>query len=138
VCVRTKLTVFFEEPFWVGVFERVSGGNLEVARVVFGSEPKDYDVQRFILNDWASLRFSRPVEAGREAKAGVHPKRMQRQIRNVLLQKGAGTKAQMALKLQLEEGKQVRKQKSKAVREAEARRKYVLKREKKKQKHRGR
>ena len=28
--VSGKLTVFFEEPFWVGVFERVSDGNLSV------------------------------------------------------------------------------------------------------------
>lgn len=30
------LTVFFEEPFWVGVVERVSGGKLSVCKVVFG------------------------------------------------------------------------------------------------------
>lgn len=28
--VTGKLTVFFEEPFWVGVFERVDGGKLSV------------------------------------------------------------------------------------------------------------
>lgn len=30
--VSGKLTVFFEEPFWVGVFECVSGGKLSVCR----------------------------------------------------------------------------------------------------------
>ncbi len=35
-----KLTVFFEEPFWIGVFERISGDKLSVSRVVFGTEPK--------------------------------------------------------------------------------------------------
>ena len=28
--VSGKLTVFFEEPFWVGVFERISAGKLSV------------------------------------------------------------------------------------------------------------
>ena len=36
-----RLTVFFEEPFWVGVFERISEGKLSVCKVTFGAEPKD-------------------------------------------------------------------------------------------------
>lgn len=28
-----KLTVFFEEPFWVGVFERIENGKLSVSKV---------------------------------------------------------------------------------------------------------
>ena len=35
-----KLTVYFEEPFWVGVFERIEDGKLSVAKVIFGAEPK--------------------------------------------------------------------------------------------------
>ena len=30
-----KLTVYFEEPFWVGVFERIEDGKLSVAKVTF-------------------------------------------------------------------------------------------------------
>ena len=41
---RIELTVFFEEPFWVGVFERIEDGKLSVCKVTFGAEPKDYDV----------------------------------------------------------------------------------------------
>ena len=37
-----KLTVYFEDPFWVGVFERVEEGKLSVCKVTFGAEPKDY------------------------------------------------------------------------------------------------
>lgn len=33
-----KLTVFFEDPFWVGVFERIEDGKLSAAKVTFGSE----------------------------------------------------------------------------------------------------
>ena len=43
--VNGKLTVFFEEPFWVGIFERIEDGKLSVAKVTFGAEPKDYEVQ---------------------------------------------------------------------------------------------
>lgn len=45
----TRLTVFFEAPFWVGVFERFEGGTLSVCKITFGAEPKDYDVLSYVL-----------------------------------------------------------------------------------------
>ena len=48
--IKCKLTVYFAEPFWVGVFERICDGKLSVAKVTFGAEPKDYDIQEFVLN----------------------------------------------------------------------------------------
>lgn len=47
--VYGKLTVYFEEPFLVGVFERIEDGTLSVAKVTFGAEPKDYEVQQYTL-----------------------------------------------------------------------------------------
>ena len=35
--MKTSLTVFFEDPFWVGVFERVDDGKLSVCKVTFGA-----------------------------------------------------------------------------------------------------
>ena len=46
--VNGRLTVYFEEPFWVGVFECIEDGKLSVAKVTFGAEPKDYEVQEYI------------------------------------------------------------------------------------------
>ena len=43
----TKLTVFFEAPFWIGVFERIERRKLSVCKVVFGAEPKDYEVWEY-------------------------------------------------------------------------------------------
>ena len=57
-----KLTVYFEEPFWVGVFERIEDGKLSVAKVTFGAEPKDYEVQEYIQKYYFSLKFSPAVE----------------------------------------------------------------------------
>lgn len=31
-CVRSKLTVFFQEPFWVGIYEREDAGRYEVCK----------------------------------------------------------------------------------------------------------
>ena len=67
----------------------------------------------------------------------INPKRMQREINNQLQNKGMGTKAQQALKLQHEQNKMERKVKSKEQREVEKERQYALRQEKRKAKHRG-
>ncbi len=41
--------VFFEEPFWAGVFERMSEGKLSVCKVTSGREPKDYEIYDFVM-----------------------------------------------------------------------------------------
>lgn len=138
MCGESKFTVFFDDPFWVGVYERIDGNNLEVARVVFGPEPKDYEVYDFILKNFYNLRFSPPVEVDNTTAKKINPKRVQRQINRQLSQKGIGSKAQQALKLQQEEGKKERRQITKEMRQAEENRMFDLKQQQKKEKHKGR
>ena len=106
--VSGKLTVFFEEPFWVGVFERVSEGNLSVCKVMFGAEPKDYEVYEFVLKNYYQLQFS-PAVATDVKEASRNPKRVQREVRKQVQNTGIGTKSQQALKLQQEQLKTERK-----------------------------
>ena len=131
-----KLTVFFEGPFWVGVFERISGGKLSVCKVTFGAEPKDYEVWDFILKHYYDLRFSPAIEA-EVKKIADHPKRRQRGIKKELRASGVGTKSQQALNMQREEMKTQKKQISKEQREAEKRHQFDLKRKKRKERHKG-
>lgn len=134
---KAGLTVFFEGPFWVGVFERVEDGKLSVCRVVFGSEPRDYEVWEFVLKNYYSLKFSpaAPV-AVRDGK--VNPKRRQREAGRQTMQAGIGTKSQQALQLQREEKKTEHKQAGKEQKKAEKQRMFELKQQKRKEKHRGR
>ena len=75
-----KLTVYFEEPFWVGIFEHIEDGKLSVAKVTFGVEPKDYEVQEYIQKYYFSLKFSPAVETVvKDIKR--NPKRMQREAK---------------------------------------------------------
>ena len=136
--VNGKLTVYFEEPFWVGVFERIEDGKLSVAKATFGAEPKDYEVYNFLLKNWHMLRFSPPVKTDRTIERKINPKRMQREINSQLENKGIGTKAQQALKLQHEQNKIERKTQSREQREAQKERQFALRQKKKKAKHRGR
>lgn len=135
--VSGKLTVYFEEPFWVGIFEQIEDGMLSAAKVTFGAEPKDYEIYAFILKHYYSLRFSPDVTT--VVKETIrNPKRMQRDVKKQLRNTGIGTKSQQALKLQQEQNKQERKVKSQKQKLAEAKRMFELKQQKKKEKHRGR
>ncbi len=78
--VSEKSTVFFEDPFWAGVFEGVLDGKLSVCKVMFGEEPNDYEVYDFVLKNYDRLRFS-PAVATDVKEAGCNPKRMQREVR---------------------------------------------------------
>ena len=133
--VNGKLTVYFEEPFWVGVFERIEDGKLFVAKVTFGAEPKDYEVQDYIQKYYFSLKFSPAVETVvKDIKR--NPKRMQREAKK-MLKNGIGTKSQQALKLQQGQNKQERKERSRRKKEAQEQRMFELKQQKKREKHKG-
>ena len=132
------LTVLFEEPFWVGIYERRSCGCLQVSKVVFGSEPKDFEIYERFLNDFNSLRFTECFEDFEKAKKVANPKRMQRNVKKQLEAHGTGTKSQQALSLQKEENKVMRKEKSRRQKEEEKQRQFEIRRQKQKEKHRGR
>lgn len=134
----STLTVYFEDPFWVGVVERVSDGRLTACKITFGAEPKDTDVYRFLLDRWNTLVFSPPVPCADRPAVIVNPKRRQRAVGKQLQTQGVSTKSRQALKLQHEEGKAARRVKTREQKEAEQERHYALKQQKRKEKHRGR
>ncbi len=136
--MKCSLTIMFEAPFWIGLYERYDDGNYEVCKITFGAEPKDYEVHEFLLRNWRKLKFSPPIKSEKIEGRKINPKRMQREISGQLQERGMGTKAQQALKLQHEQNKLERKTKSREQKEAEKERQYALRQEKKKAKHRGR
>jgi len=134
---KTVLTVFFEGPFWVGVFERFDDGKLSVCKITFRSEPKDQEVWDFVLRNYYTLKFSPALETSvREEKR--NPKRRLREAKKQTMQKGIGTKSQQALQLQREERKTERRQISREQKAADQQRKFDLKQRKRREKHRGR
>ena len=134
---QSSLTILFEAPFWIGLYERTDNGKYEVCKITFGSEPKDYEVYEFLLKNWHKLKFSPPIQAEVAMGRKINPKRMQREIQSQLQDKGIGTKAQQALKLQHEQCKLERKTKSREQKDAEKDRQFAIRQEKKKAKHRG-
>lgn len=135
--ISVAVKVFFEEPFWIGVVERTSEEGLRVCKVTFGAEPKDCQVAEFFLEHYYRLRFSPAVEAVVRVER-LNPKRMQREAHRQVQEAGIGTKSQQALKLQHERLKTERKASGRERKEADQLRKFMLKQQKKKEKHRGR
>ena len=134
--VNGRLTVYFEEPFWVGIFEHIEDGKLSVAKVTFGVEPKDYEVQEYIQKYYFGLKFSPAVEAiVKDIKR--NPKRMHREVKKQTIRTGIGTKSQQALKLQQKQNKQECKIRSREKKEAEELRMFEMKQQKKREKHKG-
>lgn len=131
-----RLQVYFEDPFWVGLFERYSRAGMQACRVVFGAEPKDVEVYAFICAHLNQLKFS-PAVSHVAKPVATNPKRRLREARRALAQSGPGTKAQQALQAQREQNKVKRRTTTREQREAEAKRRFALKQQKRKEKHRG-
>lgn len=135
--ISATLTVLFENPFWVGVFERRYADKIEVTKVTFGKEPKDYEVYDFVLTEYHHLKFSSTIAAEVVSARRINPKRLQKLAKKQVSEVGIGTKAQQALKLQQEEGKLQRKKSSREQREAEKQKQFEFRQKKRHEKHRG-
>lgn len=91
----------------------------------------------FLLENHRRLRFSPALKGQNPTAEAANPKRRRRQIRRELARPGCGTKAQQALAAQREQGKEAKKRRAREDREAEQDRQFALRREKRREKHRG-
>lgn len=134
-----KLIVLFEDPFWVGLFERVNDDGYFVARTVFGAEPTNIELHQFLLKNFDALKFSKPFNEEVESRQlkQVNPKRRQREAQKELSSKSTVTKAHEAIKLMQEQVKTEKKHNKKLRREEEKMMKFKIKQRKKKEKKQG-
>ncbi|MBV6450107.1 MAG: putative protein YjdF [Anaerolineales bacterium] len=104
---------------------------------MFGPEPTDAQLYEYIRSEYKNLDFGKPIKDQVRIVRKKNFKRMQREVRKEVYEEGIGTKAQQAMKLQIEANKKERQSKSKKQREQEEIVKFKMKQEKKKEKHRG-
>lgn len=128
-----KLTVLFESPFWVGIFEKEQDGKYSVARIVFGAEPRDFEVFEFVINKMDQLKFSNPQE-DEIVKRKINPKRLQREVKKEISKKNIVSKAQDALRLEIEKNKKERRSFNSKLKEAIKQERFELKQQKKRRK----
>lgn len=135
----SKLTVRFEDPFWVGIIEVEDEEGYRVARHVFGAEPTTPEVLRFVCDKWRELRFTDGIQVQVEQAKRINPKRLRRMIEKEIRSSARrGTKAQQALAEQREAAKGESEALSRARREERRRERFAKRTEKRKRKHRGR
>ena len=138
MCVsKASLSVYFEPPFWVGLYQREDEDGCLVCKITFGREPRDQEVLAWLLRNHRRLQFSPPLTTAQKAGPSPNPKRLLREARKAVQPANTGTKAQVALQLQREQNKMQRKADSKERRKVEQERMLALRQEKRRQKHRG-
>ena len=136
ISVSSTLTVYHDGQFWVGLAEHVEGGRYGVARIVFGAEPSDEEILRFVVGKWEKLSFfgDDPAEASKSAK---NPKRRAREASRALKRPAVSTEAQQALANQREAMKRESAQARSQRRADEAEARFEQRKLKRKRKHRG-
>ena len=138
--MKVKATVFFEMRHWVALFERTDKTGYAAAKHVFGNEPTDPEIYNFVINHYDKLHFGKPTTLTLEVKR-MNPKRLQKKVRQEMekFKKSAkpSTLAQDYMREELEQYKKEKQAKNRAKTKEEKEQQFLLKQEKKKQKHKG-
>lgn len=79
--VTGELSVYFDGQFWVGVFERCQNGTLSAAKVTFGAEPRNFEVLKFVCENYFKLKFSPAVEGIPKEQAKTERRQVTREER---------------------------------------------------------
>ncbi len=135
-----KATIFFEKRYWVGTFERTDKEGYAVAKHIFGPEPTNPEVYDFVVNRYQELKFGELKEINIIIQR-MNPKRVQREIRREMARiketSKPSTFAQDYMREEIEKRKKERKSLSSAEKQARKDEQFVIKLEKRKEKHRG-
>ena len=137
VSVSSTLTVFHDGQFWMGVVERNESGRLAVSKTLFGAEPSNEEILRFVVEKWQDLDFSEPIADSELSKEAVNPKRRMREASKVVRRCGVSTKAQQALSQERENRKAKAKSGNAERRQLLKDQRFEQKKAKRKQKKRG-
>ena len=127
--------IFHDGQFWTGILEWEDGGELRVVRRVFGAEPSEDDILRFV----AAVRpedGAAATEAGDGMRA-LNYRRRVREARRAMTAPPVSTKSQLALAAERERRAGEHAGRRRAERREELERRFRLSQEKAKQKRRG-
>lgn len=134
--VTGSFTVYFDAPFWVGIFTREQEGILQSARIIFGSEPTAVEIRDFILEHHDELQFSPGIPVFTEERKSK-PKKCLKRIEKELKKEIPEKKSHLALKQEKERKKQEKKAERKKTKDRERKERHEEKRLRRKEKHRG-
>lgn len=141
--MSSTFTVYFEDPFWVGVLEVTAPDGVRAARHVFGGEPTGPELLAFAARDFGGLldtALAAPVvdpQSIRRPRAS-NPKRLARAAAREQAKRPVSTAAQEALSRAQEQSKSESRTAAKRRKADDETRRRESARAKAKARHRGR
>ena len=127
--------IFHDGQFWTGILEWKDGGEVRAVRRVFGAEPSEDDVLRFVaaVRPEDGTSATEPTDA---ARASNYRRRL-REAKRAMTASPVSTKSQLVLAAERERRAGERSDRRRAERREKRERKFLLSQEKAKQKRRG-
>ena len=83
------------------MFEKIDSEGYSVSKHIFGDEPSGPEVLVMLLNNYAELVYSKPVQTAVPAASKANPKRALRAVRQGKSKGPALSKAQDALRISI-------------------------------------
>ncbi|MGD1821506.1 MAG: YjdF family protein [Pleomorphochaeta sp.] len=136
MCSVGSFSVFFEEPFWVGVFESQIDGVIKIAKVTFYKEPTEKELQIFLLEEYDKLIFFEKMDNVKEEK-NLNSKRKIRDAKKQMRKTYSNSKSKDYIKQQFELLKKEKKVKKSIEKKNINDEKFIQRKAKRKEKHRG-
>lgn len=132
------LHIFFEDPWWVGLFTITEGDTSKYCRVVFGQKPLDPELYDYINVMFNSLEFSDSIPLLPEKDLSKNPKIRQRQISKQLHDRSRPKASWEIIKEIIEQSKENTRSSENRQRKADRNAfLFSVKQQKRKEKHKG-
>jgi len=134
--VTSVFTIFFEDPFWVGVLEENYNGINYMGKHIFGAEPSNSELLQFYIYEFENIKKIKISEADTET-GKMNFKKSVSKAKKIQSRIGAGTNSQNLFKKAFEEMMDIKKRERKIEEIMNKEEKYKKKLEKKLEKKKG-
>jgi len=135
-CVTSVFTVFFEDPFWVGVLEENYNGINYIGKHIFGAEPSNSELLLFYIYEFENIKKLQIGETDIKTKK-MNFKKSINKSKKTQNKIGVGTKSQNLFKMAHEKTMGIKKKERKIEEIMNNEEKYKKKLEKKLGKKKG-
>jgi hypothetical protein len=134
--VTGVFTIFFDDPFWVGMLEENCDENNYMGKHIFGAEPSNSELMRFYLYEFDKIKKIKVggsnIETGK-----MSFKKSLNKSKKIQNKPGIGTKSRILFQKAFEETMDIKKKADKAEERLDKEGKYIKKQEKKLEKRKG-
>jgi len=135
-CVTSVFTVFFEDPFWVGILEENYDEINYMGRHIFGAEPSNSELLQFYIYELEKIEKIKISESKIETKKMSFKKSLNKS-KKIQNKSFTGTKSQNLFQRAFEETMDIKKKERKIEEIIIKEEKYKKKQEKKLEKRKG-